>query len=100
MKINRKEKNKHITVITISVITYFITACFITLIINIQKNIGVLPLIFILLTVYSFLLFFYNLIYNKLLVGTRKVLNFKLSYFLMFLSCIALFMLSFVVLWI
>lgn len=100
MKLRGRDKNKLINLTLISIIVFILFACFITLILDISNNKGILPLIFLLLMLYSFLMFIYNLLYsyhyNKANVKTAQ---FKISYILFFIINLVLFILSFVTLW-
>ena len=100
MKLRGKEKYKLIYLTLISIITFILFSCFITLIINISDNKGILPVIFFLLMVYSLLIFFYNLFYcyhyNDFNVKTSKV---KISYIIFFIVNFILFSLSYISLW-
>lgn len=100
MKLRGREKNKFVNLVLISIITFILLACFITLIIDISNNKGILPVIFFLLMLYSLLLFIYNLLYghsyNEYNVKTPKI---KVSYILFFIVNLILFILSFLVLW-
>ena len=100
MKLRGREKNKLIVLTFISVLVFILFACFITLIINISVNKGILPVIFFLLMIYSLLMFIYNLLYNyqynKINVKTTQV---KISYILFFIINLVLFILSSISIW-
>ena len=100
MKLRGKEKNKFINIVLISIFTFLLFACLITLVIDIANNKGILPVIFFILMIYSILLFFYFLFHttNYYEYG-KKTLNIKVSYFFFFLINLFLFILSVITLW-
>ena len=100
MKLRGKEKNRYVNYMLIVIFTFILFACFITLIIDIANNKGILPVIFFLLMIYSILMFFYyffNFVdYNDY---GRKVSRVKISYLLFFIVNTALLALSVISLW-
>ena len=100
MKLRGREKNKVIIISIISIIVFVLFACFITLIINISFNKGIIPAIFFLLMIYSLLMFLYNLLYNyqynKINIKTTQI---KISYILFFIINLLLFLLSYISIW-
>ena len=100
MKLRGREKNKIMILTFISILVFILFACFITLIINISSNKGILPVIFFLLMIYSLLMFIYNLFfnyqYNRINVKTANV---KISYILFFIVNLVLFALSYISIW-
>ena len=100
MKLRGKEKNKFINIVLISILTFLLFACLITLVIDIANNKGILPVIFFILMIYSILLFFYFLFHttNYYEYGKKK-LNIKFSYLIFFLINLFLFILSVITLW-
>ena len=98
MKLRGREKNKFIILVSISIIAFILFACFITLVIDIDNNKGIIPIIFFILLIYSIFMFIYNLFnstkYNHSLSISRNIL-----YLLFFIINIVLFFLSVIALW-
>lgn len=100
MKLRGKERNKFIHTVLVAITTFILLSCFITLIIDIANNKGILPIIFFTLMIYSLIVFLYYLFYGYHYVGVVvKTSQFKLSYLLFFVVNLFLFFLSVVSLW-
>lgn len=92
-------RNKSKILIFIIVLTILITSCFITLIINFNKNIGIIPLMFILFFIYSIINILNRLYYeydsnngkHKSMISKTQVLFTIIS--------VAMFIISYIVLW-
>lgn len=100
MDFSYNEKKKAFYLISLLVITFIMVACFFTFIINISANKGIIPLIFILLAIYSLITFFYYLLFIPLKVNKGYKLNVKWVYLTLFIICMILFVLSYLTLWI
>lgn len=74
-------------------------ATIITFLIDIDKNKGIIPLMFIFLSLYSIFIFIYHLAYNSKVIYKRKKIEFKLVYLIFFIINVALSILSIIVLW-
>ena len=100
MRISNKDKNRILNIFLIVFITFLIVACFITLLLDINANKGIIPIMYILIMIYSLLIFLYHLFYDfKYDRFSRKTIQFKFSYLILFIICLFLFMLTFIVLW-
>lgn len=100
MKIDRKNRKRYFIVFLIVLFTFLLASFFLTFIINIEKNKGIIPLIFLFIAFYSF----FNLYYYSMNQATSKKLfgninNYILAYFLMFLVNLFFFVISDLVLW-
>lgn len=101
MKLRGREKNKFINIVLISILTFILFSCFLTLILDIGKNKSILPLIFFILMIYSILMFLYFLFYGiKYEEGKFNFSNFKVSYLLFFIINLIMFSISYIALWI
>ena len=100
MKLRGKEKNRFINIVLISILTFLLFACLITLVIDIANNKGIIPAIFFILMIYSLSSFFYYLFHtsNYYEYG-KKTINIKISYIFFFLINLFLFTLSVIALW-
>jgi hypothetical protein len=100
MKLRGKEKNKFINYILIIIFTFILFACFITLVMDIANNKGILPVIFFVLMIYSLLMFSYNF-FNPTPKNSAeiKVSRVKFSYLLFFIVNSCLLVLSVIALW-
>lgn len=100
MKLRGKEKNKFINYTLIIILTFILFACFITLVIDISNNKGILPVIFFVLMIYSLLMFSYNF-FNPTPKNSSsiKVSRVKFSYLLFFVINLCLLVLSVIALW-
>ena len=100
MKLRGSEKNKFINLVSIIVSVFLIMACFVTFLIDIDNNKGIIPIIFFLIMIYSILTFLYYLLYSyDLTRNYKKKINFKISYLFLFIINLALFFISFLSLW-
>lgn len=100
MKLRGSEKNKFYNLITIIVTVFLMIACFITFLIDIDNNKGIIPLIFFLLMIYSILTFLYYILYSyDLTRNYKKKISFKVSYLFFFFINLAFFFISFLSLW-
>ena len=84
MEYSRNEKSKMTYLTLIGITVFILVACMITFVININSNNGIVPLIFLLLMLYSVLMFLYYFLYKpiRLLKGERS--NVKLVYIFFF----------------
>ena len=98
MKPSRSEAIKYRFLVLLLIISLFLFACFITLIINITRNKGMFYLIFILLTIYSILMFLYNIFCESKIINHSIRYNVKIVYVVFFLINVLLSILSFLVL--
>lgn len=100
MKLRGSEKNKFNNLVAIIVIVFLTLSCFITFLIDINNNKGILPVIFFLLMMYSLITFLYYLFhsYNITRNYTKKI-NFKFVYIIFFIINLFLFLLSYITLW-
>lgn len=98
MKPNRSEAIKYRFLVTLLVASLFLFACFLTLIININKNKGMFYLIFVILAIYSILMFLYNILCESKIVNHSIKYNVKFIYLVFFFINILLSILSFLVL--
>ena len=100
MKLRGREKNRFINYMLIIMFTFILFACFITLVIDIANNKGILPVIFFILMIYSLLMFLYFFFgtehYNDF---GYKVSRVKISYLLFFFVNAGLLILSIIALW-
>lgn len=100
MRLRGKEKNKFINYTLIIIFTFILLSCFITLIIDIGTNKGLLPVIFFILMLYSLLMFFYYLFNPERDYDySFKVSRIKISYLFFFIVNTALLILSVIALW-
>lgn len=100
MKLIGSEKNKFYNLVSIIVVVFLMLACFITFIIDIDNNKGIIPIIFFLLMIYSILTFLYYILYSyDLTRNYKKRINFKISYLFLFSVSLILFFISFLSLW-
>ena len=101
MKLRGSEKNKFIFLIFILLIIFILFACFLTLIININYNKGIIPIIYFLLMIYSIIIFLYYLFYTYPTNDFQKrKVTLKIPYLIFFIINLFLFVLSSVILWI
>lgn len=101
MSRNNQALEKFYFQIVVVFLTIFLIACLILLFININKNIGVIPLIFITLSILSVLFFLYYLLYiPKSIELKKRVYNIKFSLILFFIINIILSFFSIITLWI
>ena len=98
MKPNRSEAIKYRFLILVSIVALFLLACFITLLIDIQRNKGMFYLIFIILAIYSILMFLYGILCDSKIVNHSIRYNVKIIYLLFFVINVILSILSFLVL--
>lgn len=98
MKPNRNETIKYRFLILLLITALLLLACFITLLINFSRNKSMFYLIFIILSIYSILIFFYGIICDSKIVNYSIKYNVKIIYLLFFIVNIILLMLSFFVL--
>lgn len=100
MKLRGREKNRFVNYMLIIIFTFILFACFITLVIDIANNKGILPVIFFILMIYSILMFIYHFFdsehYNDY---GYKVSRVKISYLLFFFVNAGLLILSIIALW-
>lgn len=101
MKLRGSEKNKFLNLILIMVMIFLLLACFITFLIDVDKNKGIIPIIFFLLMIYSLVTFVFYLFHSHSLSNnfSRKI-NFKISYIIFFIVNLFLFYISYITLWI
>lgn len=99
MKLKRSEKRQTFLFVLIIIAMMLILSCFITFLINIDKNIGIIPLIFILLSFYSLLTFFYHLIYSSKVIFRKTKYEIKIRYIIFFIVNVILSIFSIIVLW-
>ncbi len=100
MGIKRSEKNQLVMQAIIGLIIIILIASIITFLIDIDKNKGVIPLIFILLSLYSVLVFLYNVFFNRIISYRKSKANIKIKYIFFFIINLFLSLLSIIVLWI
>lgn len=98
MKLRGREKNKFIVLVSISIIVFILFACFITLVIDIDNNKGIIPIIFFILLIYSIFMFVYNL-FNSNKYDHSVSIRSGILYLLFFIINIVLFSLSVIALW-
>lgn len=98
MKLRGREKNKFIVLVSISIIVFVLFACFITLVIDIDNNKGIIPIIFFILLIYSIFMFVYNLFNNNKYDHSASIRS-GILYLLFFIINIVLFSLSVIALW-
>ena len=98
MKPNRSEAIKYRFLVILSIVALLLLACFITLLINIQRNKGMFYLIFIILALYSILMFLYGILCDSKIVNHSIKYNVKFIYLFFFAINVALSILSFLVL--
>ena len=100
MKLNRAEKKLSILYAIYCILLFLLTCCFITFAININNNMGILPVIFFLL---SFIILFEAFEVKPLRIGysnnVQYILNFNIVTLLLLFVNIFLLILSYVVLW-
>ena len=99
MKIKRNDKNQFFILIVLTILAILLVACLLTFLINVGSNKGVVPLIFIFLALYSFLIFFYHLIYASKTVLRKKVFEIKFIYIIFLIINAILAGISIIVLW-
>ena len=100
MKLRGSEKNKFINLISIIIVVFLMIACFITFLIDIDNNKGVIPMIFFLIMIYSVSTFLYYILYSYVLTRNyKKKINFKVSYLIFFFVSLVLFFISYLSLW-
>lgn len=100
MKLRGSEKNKFINLISIIIVVFLMIACFITFLIDIDNNKGVIPMIFFLIMIYSISTFLYYILYSyDLTRNYKKKINFKVSYLIFFFVSLVLFFISYLSLW-
>lgn len=79
---------------------FVLLAFFITFLININENKGVMPAIFLLLAGYSVITFSYYILYTPVSYDKwQKNNNFRVGYLIFFLINIFMYALSYIVLW-
>lgn len=98
MKPNRSETIKYRFLVVLSIVALFLLACFITLLINFQRNKGMFYLIFITLAIYSILVFLYGILCDSKIVNHNIKYNVKIIYLFFFAINVLLSILSFLVL--
>ena len=100
MKLRGSEKNKFLNLVVIIVLVFLLVSCFITFLLDVNINKGIIPIVFFLLMVYSISTFLYYLLhsYNLSRNNTRRI-NFKFSYIVFFFVNLVLFIISFLTLW-
>ena len=99
MKLNRAEKKLSILFIFYCILVFLLFCCFVTFAININTNMGILPVIFFLL---SFIILFEAFDVKQIKLGytnAEYVLGFKIGTLLLFIINILLLVLSYIVLW-
>ena len=100
MRQSRSEKVKYRFLFFIIAFTFILLASFITLVINVPYNRGVIPLMFIVLSIYSLALFLYYIICESIVINHVKKYNIKIIYILFFIINVVLSFFSIIVLWI
>lgn len=98
MKPNRSEAIKYRFLVILSILALLLFACFITLLINIQRNKGMLYLIFIFLSIYSMIMFLYGIFCDSKIVNHSIKYNVKIIYVFFFIINVLLTVLSLLVL--
>ena len=100
MKLKGNEKNKFYNLVSIIITVFLMIACFVTFLIDLENNKGIIPVIFFLLMIYSILTFLYYLLFSYDLTRNyvRRV-NFKISYLILFFISLFLFFVSYLTLW-
>ncbi len=100
MKLKGNEKNKFYSLVSIIITVFIMIACFVTFLIDLENNKGIIPVIFFLLMIYSILTFLYYLLFSYDLTRNyvRRV-NFKISYLILFFISLFLFFVSYLTLW-
>lgn len=100
MKLRGSEKNKFLNLILIMVMIFLLLACFITFLIDVDKNKGIIPIIFFLLMIYSLVTFVFYLFHSHSLRNNfSHKINFKISYIIFFIVNLFLFYISYITLW-
>lgn len=99
MDYSYNEKKKIFYLTCILIVTFILAASFITFVINVSNNKGIVPLIFILLSIYSLIAFFYYLLFVPLKVNKGYKLNVKCVYVVFFITNMVLFIFSYLTLW-
>ena len=100
MKISRKDKSRYIITVVIGILTFILLSSILTLFVNINDNKGVIPLIFILISLYYLFRFIYSILkisYDN--TYANKNSKPKLIYLLYLVINLVLFLLSYIVLW-
>ncbi len=100
MKLKGNEKNKFYNLVSIIITVFLMIACFVTFLIDLENNKGIIPVIFFLLMIYSILTFLYYLLFSYDLTRNyvRRV-NLKISYLILFFISLFLFFVSYLTLW-
>lgn len=100
MRFDRGKTQEYLFIFLIGLATFVILACFVTFIVNINKNTGIIPLIFLFLSIYFFLSFIYNTFIYENRNKYKKVKNRNaVIYVFLFVICIILYLLSYITLW-
>ena len=100
MKQSRSERIKYRYLIFLIALAFILIASFFTLFININYNKGIIPLIFIVLAIYSLTSFLYYITCESTMVKHSKVYNIKIIYILFFILNVILSFFSIIILWI
>lgn len=107
MKINRNEKIKTLLIFVIILITLLIFSSFIVFIKNIKTNVSSIPFIFLLISIYNIILFFYYLFYSHpeyhfstttMYVPKKYIVKPSLIFY--FILSFILFVITFTTIWI
>lgn len=107
MKVKRNERIKILLLFVIIIITLLIFSSFVVFIKNIKINVSSIPLLFLLVSIYNIVLFFYYLFYSQpeyhfttttMYVPKKYIVKISLLFWLV-LSFI-LFLISFSTIWI
>ena len=94
---NERSKTKYL--VFLIAISFLLLACLITLFVDVNGNKGVIPLIFILLSLYSLITFLYHLLYLPIKLMRGYKTNIKIIYLIFLIINILLFILSSLTLW-
>lgn len=92
-------RNKSKILILIIVLTLLITSCFITLLIDFNKNIGIIPLMFILFFIYSIINILNRLYYEYDPNSVNKKSIISKTQVLFAIISVVMFIISYIVLW-
>ena len=99
MRNDRSEKNRIYMLFLFILTMVLLLACLITFAINIEKNCGIIPLVFIILSVYSIMVFLYHLVYESKVIFKKRKLDIRIEYIFFLIINIILSIISIIVLW-
>lgn len=100
MRIDRSKREIYVVFALITIITFLLIVGFITFVINVNENKGIIPLIFLLLTIFYFLMFINTAFIRSISYENKnEATRLKFIFCIMSLVCLSLYALSFIVLW-